>query len=147
MRPGRYLIWGLFGAAAIVAAAMFISQSTDGSSAVFADGSQIRATAVLSGRNQSYAFDSFTGGRLNALMGGMELDLRESTIVGDMAVIDMFVMMGGIELRVPEDWDVSNEVTMLMGGIEDKTVTTDRPTAKRLVLRGTVLMGGVTLRN
>ena len=48
---------------------------------------------------------AFRGADLIAVMGGCEIDLRQAAINGE-AVIDVFCMWGGIEIRVPEDWTV-----------------------------------------
>jgi hypothetical protein len=56
---------------------------------------------------------------LTAVMGGIELDLRQAGTGGGEAVIDVFVMWGGIEITVPPDWAVSNQVVPIMGGAED----------------------------
>ena len=147
MKPGPYLIWGLLGAAAIVAAAISLSRSTSATSGVFADESQFQTSAILSGRNHNYAIDAFVAGNVNAFMGGAQLDFRGSTIEGDMAVVDMFVMMGGVEIRIPSGWIVVNDLNLLMGGIEDNTVVQETEGAKRLVLQGTLIMGGVSIKN
>lgn len=89
----------------------------------------------------------FQGGRAMAVMGGCQIDLRHSSIAeGREAVIDAFAMWGGIEIRVPEDWEVVNRGSAFLGGFENKT----RPlpgAAKRLVVTGTVIMGGVEVKN
>jgi hypothetical protein len=56
-------------------------------------------------------------------------------------------MMGGFEIVVPETWRVISEVTPFMGGIEDKSRTSANPNAPTLVIRGFMMMGGLTLRN
>jgi len=147
MKPGPYLIWGLLGAAVIVVAAMFISQATSAPSGPFVDGSRIRTSAILGGRNHTNAFESFAGGELHAVMGGIELDFRGSNLAAEVVEIEVFVMMGGINLRVPEDWVVVDEIDALMGGVENKTQARGDATGRRLVLSGAVLMGGVNIRN
>ena len=45
-------------------------------------------------------------GPRSAFMGGVDLDLREADIAEGRAVIHVFAMMGGVDIRVPEDWTV-----------------------------------------
>lgn len=89
----------------------------------------------------------FRGGRAMAVMGGCQIDLRHSSMPeGREAVIDAFAMWGGIEIKVPEDWEVVNRGSAFLGGFENKT----RPlpgSAKRLVVTGTAIMGGVEVKN
>ena len=92
------------------------------------------------------SIDRFRGGDLNAFMGGVELDLRQAAIAEPPAVIDVFAMWGGIEIRVPERWSVDPRVTAILGGFEDKTRSPDDST-ERLVVRGLVLMGGIEIKN
>ena len=88
----------------------------------------------------------FRGGWASACMGGVNLDLTRADMAGDRAEIQISVMMGGVEIRIPEDWATELKVTPIMGGVEDKTRGPAVAT-KRLVLKGTVLMGGVEIRN
>lgn len=108
--------------------------------------STISAVAVLAGVNRGNNSGTFRGGDLMAVMGGCEVDLRQARIDGE-AVIDVFAMWGGIEIRVPEDWTVIGRVTPLLGGYEDKTRPPQTASAHRLVLRGVVVMGGVEVKN
>lgn len=148
MKPGPYLIWGLLGAAAIVAFSVFLAQSSPATNEALADGNAFSTTAILSGRSHRNAFDAFVGGEASAFMGGVELDFRGSNMEQDEAALQVFAMMGGIDLRIPQDWVVVNDMNLIMGGIEDNTQgTPDSESAKRLVLRGTVFMGGLNIRN
>jgi hypothetical protein len=89
----------------------------------------------------------FRGGSAMAVMGGCEIDLRGSSMPdGQPAVIDVFAMWGGVEIRVPEEWEVVNRGNAFLGGFENKT----RPlpgARKRLVVTGTAIMGGVEVKN
>jgi predicted membrane protein len=106
----------------------------------------INAVAVLAGVNRGSNSTSFRGGELTAFMGGCEIDLRNAAINGE-AVIDVFAMWGGIEIRVPENWTVIGRVTPIMGGFEDTTRAPQGATAHRLIIRGVVIMGGVEVKN
>jgi predicted membrane protein len=108
--------------------------------------SVVSAVAVLSGVNRGNNSASFRGGDLTAVMGGCEVDLRQAQINGE-AVIDVFAMWGGIEIRVPQDWTVVSQVTPLLGGFDDKTRPTQTASVHRLVIRGFVIMGGIEVKN
>ena len=129
---GAYLVWqGLSGRRRMA--------GVDGASS-------ISGMAVLGGVVRRNNSRNFRGGDLTAVMGGCEVDLRQASINGD-AVMEIFAMWGGIEIRVPEDWTVINRVTPLLGGVEDKTRPPQGTTAHRLILRGFAIMGGVEVKN
>jgi len=112
------------------------------------DHSVLSAVAILSGVNRGNNSPAFRGGDLTAVMGGCEIDLRQASIVpGTEAVIDVFAIWGGIELKVPEEWEVVSKVMVLMGGVEDKTKPRVGAVKGRLVLRGLALMGGIEISN
>ena len=108
--------------------------------------SEEAAAAFLGGVERRNRSADYRGGSASAFMGGVNLDLREADIAGDRAVIHVFAMWGGLEIRVPEEWTVEVGVTAIMGGVEDKT-RGPAAAGKRLVLRGTVIMGGIEIRN
>jgi predicted membrane protein len=106
----------------------------------------VTAVAVLGGVARGNNSAAFRGGDLTAVMGGCELDLRQAAIDGE-AVIDVFALWGGIEIRVPEDWTVVSRVTPLLGGVDDKTRPPQGAGRHRLVLRGFVIMAGVEVKH
>ena len=114
------------------------------------------AFAALSGVKRISTASRFRGGEITALMGGVQIDLRQATIPpGEEAVIDVFVVMGGGEIIVPPSWTVVTPLVPVMGGIDDKRLpplpgaadsTGSRP-APRLVLRGLLVMGGIEIKS
>ena len=81
-------------------------------------------------------------------MGGCEIDLRQASIDrGTEAVIDVFAFWGGIEIKVPEDWTVVTRVDAADGRRRGQDARAAEPGAKRLVIRGIVVMGGIEVKN
>jgi predicted membrane protein len=101
--------------------------------------------AVLGGFERRVGTQDFRGGEITAVMGGCALDLRDASIVKE-AVINIFTVWGGINIKVPPDWTVVLNGTPVMGGFAEKTA---RPpdASKRLVITGYAIMGGVDVRN
>jgi hypothetical protein len=101
--------------------------------------------AFWAGKQRRVASASFRRGDLTAVMGGIELDLRAAGTATGEAIIDVFVMWGGIEIWVPPDWAVVNKVGVLMAGVEDKSTGT-QDARNRLIVRGFVVMGGLEIK-
>jgi predicted membrane protein len=108
-------------------------------------GSRIDASATMSGIVLKNDSQDFTGGEINAVMGAVEIDLRQAAIVTE-AVLHVSIIMGGVEIKVPREWSVSVNGAPMLGGIEDKTVPPMAP-GRRLVIEGSVIMGGVEISN
>jgi LiaF transmembrane domain/Cell wall-active antibiotics response LiaF, C-terminal len=129
---GSYLVWrGLTGQRRLAAAD---------------DHAIVSAVAILSGVNRGNNSPAFRGGDITAIMGGCDIDLRQAAINGD-AVIDVFAVWGGIEIRVPDNWSVILHVTPVLGGVEDKTRPSLGSAEHRLTVRGLVVMGSVEVKN
>ncbi len=108
----------------------------------------LNAFALWSGVGRKITSQQFRGGEVTAIMGGHEIDLRGARLAGDSAEIDLFVWWGGVDFRIPEDWQVTLNGIVVMGGIEDQTKAPPPGTARpNLILKGLVLMGGVELKN
>jgi predicted membrane protein len=111
---------------------------------VSADSSE-EVSAFLSGTSTKNSAKDYTGARMTAVMGGIEMDLSHAEIKNE-AVLNVFVVMGGIELRVPENVIVKNRASVVLGGIEDKTRPTDSKHNPVLFIDGSILMGGVEVK-
>jgi hypothetical protein len=102
--------------------------------------------AIMAGVKRTNLSRDFKGGEATAVMGGVDIDLRDATMESGEAVLDVSSVMGGVKIRVPETWTVVSKVSTVMGGFKDST---RRPATDdhRLVLKGTVLMGGLQVTN
>ena len=107
-----------------------------------------RGTAIFSAYKYKPNGGQFNGGEATAIFGGLEMDLRQATMKHDTARIDVFILFGGGEIRVPKDWDVSVQVSAILGGVDNKTVDSPVTDSKRpkLLITGTVLFGGVEVK-
>jgi predicted membrane protein len=127
------------------ASSAFAPASTSGPNAGFPDHTSV--FSLMSSCRRRWANAIFRSAEATCLMGGCHLDLRNATMGPDgTAQIEVFVIMGGINLNVPPNWTVISHVTALLGGIDDKTHTPANPT-QQLILRGTVVMGGIEITN
>ena len=97
---------------------------------------------MMAGLERTSRSQSFRGGDLTAVMGGVGLDLRGAKLAPEGATLDVFAMWGGIELTVPEGWRVDLTVVPLLGGFEDRTRAADTMEAQVLTVRGFVIMAG-----
>jgi predicted membrane protein len=109
--------------------------------------SDLKGTAILGGYIHKSVSPDFRSANFFAFMGGCEVDLRGSSIQQGTAVIDCFVCMGGIEIRVPENWTVSMDAAPILGGVENKTLGGRSDENPKLILRGMVILGGLEIRN
>jgi len=103
--------------------------------------------SVLGSCRRRWGKAVFRSAEAVCVMGGFELDLRDALMGAEgTAQIELFVIMGGLHVLVPQNWTVISNVVPILGGIDDKT-RTNSSTTQQLILRGTVLMGGVEIGN
>jgi len=103
---------------------------------------------VFGGGQERITSPDFKGGKVSAICGGVELDLREAGLAGGKATIDATVVCGGIEITVPRDWLVSIQTTTVLGGTENKHQQPDPEDAKaELTITGTVVCGGIEVKD
>jgi len=86
-------------------------------------------------------------GRINAvaIMGGDEIDLRDAEIEGGELTLDLFALMGGANIYIPDSIEVEVSGFSLMGGNTEIGTERLRPGAPVIRLRAYNLMGGATI--
>ncbi len=81
----------------------------------------INVSAVLGSSRHTSEATRFRGADVMTVMGASRLDLRKATIPeGEEAVIDVFTLMGGVELLVPPQLAVVTDIVPVLGGVEDR---------------------------
>ncbi|HEX7266967.1 MAG TPA: DUF1707 domain-containing protein [Streptosporangiaceae bacterium] len=81
-----------------------------------------------------------------AIMGGVELDLRDARFAAAEVTIRAFCLMGGVSITVPEDMAVDVSGIGIMGGFDHRASGPGAPGAPHLRVVGFALMGGVDVR-
>ena len=81
-----------------------------------------------------------------AVMGGVELDLREAQFSEPVVTLHAYTVMGGIQITVPEDVDVDVSGLAFMGGFDHNASGPGVPGAPQVRVLGFALMGGVEVR-
>ena len=110
----------------------------------------LNENAVFGGGKRNITTPDFQGGRINAVFGGFELDLRNAAIQSDSAALEVNAVFGGVELRVPEHWQVEVRGTGVFGAFSDEThhpSPAEFPIIKRFILTGGAVFGGVVAKN
>ena len=110
-------------------------------------GPRIDASAFLAGSQRKVVTDAFTAIDINSVIAATTLDLRTARIKDGRGEIDVYAMWGGIDLLVPREWKVVSEVTPILGVFQDSTEVPTDPNAPTLYVHGSVVMGGIDLRN
>ena len=90
---------------------------------------------------------NFKGGEVVSIFGGAELNLTQADMTTPISM-EMVQVFGGAKLIIPAHWKIRSEAVAIFGGIEDKRPAqpyTD--SSKVLVLRGTVLFGGIEIKS
>jgi predicted membrane protein len=140
------IVWPLaiitFGLSLLINKGMWDSKTED------MDDDKLDLFVAFSGQQARSISKQFTGGRMNALFGGIEVDLTEAHLKDGKADLDLMAMFGGIELHVPEGWVVKVSGLPLFGGWENKTKPPKDPEgAPVLTVHGTCMFGGVSIKS
>ena len=119
------------------------------------DPNRVSATAILGGITDRNVSNDFRGGRLTAFLGGVSVDLRQAEMVERPARIHVNAILGGVELSLPQHWNVKKDVQPIAGGVADRRSPVQHrdddamppDNAPDLVVTGNVFLGGLLIRD
>ena len=122
-------------------------RTTTVSKGAIPDDAEVHAFAMMAGVRWQTRSHEFRGGDASAIMGGVEIDLREAQMKpGQEVIIDAFALMGGVEITVPPGWRIVSNVFPMMGAFEDNTHALAE-TGPTLIVRGSAVMGAIEVKN
>ena len=101
--------------------------------------------AIMSGSHRHGRFRAVGSINAVAIMGGDEIDLREAEIEGGELTLNLFALMGGANIYIPDSIELDVGGFSLMGGNTEVGFERPRPGAPRITIRTYNLMGGATI--
>jgi hypothetical protein len=115
-------------------------------------GNRLVESVLFGGTELRVESQHFEGGKVDAVFGGIEVDLSGAAITSPdrRAILEVNALFSGIEIRVPRTWRVEKKGSAVFGGFEDRTFPprpepgVDTPT---LMVRGAAIFGGIELKN
>jgi len=89
---------------------------------------------------------NFQGGSINCSFGSCELDLTQADFE-QTATINISVTFGSIEIMIPSNWAVQNELENMISSVDDDRVKKPINFEKVLILKGSISFSSVEIRN
>ena len=115
------------------------------------DDDRLVTDITFGGRKEIITSKDFKGGNVTVTFGGSEINLTQADFTSGSVMIDCRVAFGAIELVIPANWELQNEIKPAFGSVEDERVIygggTAAETRKRLVLTGSCNFGGINIKS
>ena len=104
--------------------------------------------AIFCGSRKRIISKNFEGGEITAIFGGTELNLSQADFEKEIT-IDVSIVFGGLKIIIPNNWELKTQLTTIAAGVEDQRHTDGLHVVpeKTLVLKGTVVFGGIDIQN
>jgi hypothetical protein len=141
----RFSIFDLWPVALILAGLAILAHAFGFRAPMIAAGSDSTMLCVLGVRKEKVTSRNYRGGRIIAFMGGCELDLTNADMENGPAELEIVAIWGGVEIKVPEGWEVTGNVLPVMGGADIRTKAA--PGGRKLIVNGVVMMAGVDIKS
>lgn len=97
---------------------------------------------LMNGVDEIFLGPVFRGGEINAIMGGIKLDLRKTSLPEGDTVLKLNTIFGGATFKIPEEWLVEIHNTSFLGGFADKRPISSTSSDRKLIIEVNSIMGG-----
>ncbi len=88
--------------------------------------------------------DDFKSASLRCSFGALKVYFDNAKIVGDTATINLDASFSGIEIYIPKDWKIVNNVDSSLGAVEEKN-NSNSVSTKTVTITGHVSLAGVEI--
>ncbi len=113
---------------------------------------EVDMTTFFDDVNVSNISKDFVGGNITAVLGESKLNLKESTVESLPAKINIMVLLGEINLKVPDNWRIEMDVVNILGDVHDdrsvisaqRSSTVEKP---HLIITGFVMLGDFSIKD
>ena len=103
---------------------------------------------MFSGGTERVTSQKYRGGSVSAICGGLELDLKEARLGDDQVTLEMTVLCGGMEIKIPRDRMVHMQPRVILGGTElQRSQPKNEDASGELIITGTVICGGIEIKD
>ena len=109
------------------------------------NGKAVDITAIFGGRDARYQNEIFEGADVNAIFGGVEIDLRGAIVDKDIEV-NATAIFGGVDIFVPSNVRVKVSSVPIFGGVSNKATTPQDSNAPVIYINATCMFGGVDIK-
>jgi predicted membrane protein len=101
-------------------------------------------TVVFGGAEEIFLEPVFKGGKIEAVFGGVQLDLRKTTLPEGISHLEVNSVFGGVTLIVPRSWKIELQIDSVFGGASDsrRQNETETDETRKLVVSGGCVFGG-----
>lgn len=100
--------------------------------------------ATFSGQKLNYVGNEFNGVSVNAIFGGVDIDLRNAIIEQDQ-VINATAVFGGVNILAPNNVNVQVKSNSLFGGVSNKTIP-NKENVPTIYVKAFCLFGGAEIK-
>lgn len=127
------------------------SKCEDNIKVVTSDDNLLNIDVSFGGHKEIVTSKNFKGGRVSTTFGGTEINMINADSVDKSITIDVRVSFGEVELIVPSHWQLQNEISSILGSVEDKrsllTQPADSSNTITLILSGSCTFGSVEIKS
>lgn len=102
--------------------------------------------SIFSGMDQVILDPVLKGGTIEAVFGGVDLDLRKTSLREGETFLYVKAVFGGVEIKAPEDWHIEIRSESFCGGVtDDRHKSKDIDYSRKLILVAEAVFGGIAI--